>query len=98
MRADMQGRTCLITGATDGHGKAMAHALSARGADLVLLARNREKAALVQEEIAEANGGKTPDVILADLASADEIDLAVEGYLSSGRPLHLLVNDYLNYL
>jgi retinol dehydrogenase-14 len=90
---DIEGRTCLITGATDGHGKAMAHALAARGADLVLLARNAEKARAVRDEIARESGGKTPEIILADLASASEIDLAVEGYLASGRPLHLLVNN-----
>lgn len=89
----MNDRTCLITGATDGHGKAMAKALAARGANLVLLARDPEKASAVQYEIARECEGKTPDVILADLGSAAEIDLAVESYLSSGRPLHLLVNN-----
>jgi NAD(P)-dependent dehydrogenase (short-subunit alcohol dehydrogenase family) len=90
---NMEGRTCLITGATDGHGLAMAHALAGRGANLVLLARNVEKARAVQDEIAQQSGGKTPEIILADLASASEIDHAVESYLSSGRPLHLLVNN-----
>jgi len=93
MEMELAGRTCFITGATDGHGKAMAHALAARGADLVLLARSHEKALAVQDEIARQNGGKTPEIILADLASAEQIDLAVETYLSSGRPLHLLVNN-----
>ena len=92
-KLDMQGRTCLITGATDGHGRAVADALASRGADLVLLARNREKALGVQDEIARKNAGKAPEIIYADLASADQIDLAIEGFLSSGRPLHLLVNN-----
>ena len=92
-RIELAGRTCLITGATDGHGKAMAHALAAGGVDLVLLARNQEKALAVQDEIAHRNGGRAPEIILADLASAEQIDLAVESYLSSGRPLHLLVNN-----
>lgn len=98
---DMQGCVCLITGATDGHGKAMALDLTARGADLILLARNREKALAVQDEIAKANvdrrdgrgSAKPPEVILADLGSGEEIDLAIETVLASGRPLHLLVNN-----
>ena len=90
---ELEGRTCLVTGATDGHGKAMAHALAARGADLVLLARSQEKALVVQDEIARENGGKAPVIVLADLASAEQVDLAVETYLSSGRPLHVLVNN-----
>ncbi len=92
-RMELAGRTCLITGATDGHGKAMAHALAARGADLVILARSREKALAVQDEIARRNGGKAPQIILADLASGEQIDLAIEAYVSSGRPLHVLVNN-----
>ena len=90
---DMEGRTCLITGATDGHGKAMAHALAARGANLVLLARDPEKASIVQDEIARASGGKAPELLFADLGSGVEIEQAIESYRSSGRPLHLLVNN-----
>jgi NAD(P)-dependent dehydrogenase (short-subunit alcohol dehydrogenase family) len=89
----MEGRTCLVTGATDGHGKALAHELAARGADVVLLARNREKAHVVQEEIARRTGGKAPEIILADLASARDVDLAIDVYRASGKPLHVLVNN-----
>ena len=90
---DMTGRTCLVTGATDGHGKAMALLLASRGADVVLHARSEEKARAVQEEIAREIEGKTPEILLADLASADEIGAAVETYRASGRPLHVLVNN-----
>lgn len=90
---DMRGRTCLVTGATDGHGKAVALALAARGADVVLHARSREKALAVRDEVARVAGGKVPEILLADLGRADEIDAAVEAYLASGRPLHVLVNN-----
>ena len=40
---DMTGRTCLVTGATDGHGRAVAEALAAASADVILLGRNRQK-------------------------------------------------------
>jgi len=90
---DLRGRTCLVTGATDGHGKALALALAERGADLVLHARSRAKAHAVRDEIARRAGGKPPEILLADLANASEIDAAVEAYLASGRPLHVLVNN-----
>ena len=90
---DLRGRTCLVTGSTDGHGKAVALALAARGADVVLHARNREKALAVQAEVARAGGGKTPELLLADFASPAAIDRAVAEYLASGRPLHVLVNN-----
>jgi len=90
---DMTGRTCLVTGATDGHGRAVARLLAERGADVVLHARSEEKARRVQDEIARESGGKTPEILLADLASSEAIDSAVESYRASGRPLHILVNN-----
>jgi NAD(P)-dependent dehydrogenase (short-subunit alcohol dehydrogenase family) len=90
---EMEGRTCLVTGATDGHGKAVAQELAARGADLVLLARSREKALAVQDEIARACDGKAPEILLADLASSGDVDQAIDAYRASGKPLHVLVNN-----
>jgi len=91
--ADMSGRVCLVTGATSGHGRAMAHALASSGAEIVLLGRNPGKCREVQQEIAEANDGKRPEVLLCDLASLGDIDRAADEYLASGRPLHVLVNN-----
>lgn len=88
----LTGRTCLVTGATDGHGRAVAKALAAAGADLVILGRNPEKCRTVQGEIADESGRK-PEVLLCDLMNRLEVDRAADEYLSSGRPLHLLVNN-----
>ncbi len=90
---DMQGRVCLVTGATSGHGEAMAHLLSARGAEVVLLGRSAEKCRAVQASITRKHAGRTPEVLLCDLASQKEIDRAADEYLASGRPLHVLVNN-----
>lgn len=89
----MEGRTCLVTGATDGHGKALALELARRGAAVVLHGRDREKTLAVRDEIARTTGGKPPEILLADLARPAEIDQAAETYLASGRPLHVLVNN-----
>lgn len=89
---DMTGRVCLVTGATDGHGRAVAEALGSAGAELVLLGRNPEKCEVVQREIADRTGRK-PDVLLCDLMNRTDVDRAADDYLASGRPLHLLVNN-----
>ncbi len=89
----MANRTCLVTGATDGHGRAVANALAAQGADLVLLGRNPDKCRAVQREISEATRGKAPEILLCDLENRPDIDRAADEYLASGRPLHLLVNN-----
>lgn len=93
MQRDMRGRTCLVTGATDGHGKAVALALAARGADVVLHARSRSKALGVRDEVAGVAGGKPPEILLADLADPSAIEDAIQSFLASGRPLHVLVNN-----
>jgi len=89
----MTGRVCLVTGASDGHGRAVARALARQGADLVLLGRNPEKCRRVQAEIAAESGGKSPEILLCDLASREAIDRAAAEYLAGGRPLHVLVNN-----
>jgi NAD(P)-dependent dehydrogenase (short-subunit alcohol dehydrogenase family) len=88
----MTGRVCLVTGASDGHGRAVAEALAGAGAEVVLLGRNPKKCETAQREIAEATGRK-PDVLLCDLMSRADVDRAADEYLASGRPLHLLVNN-----
>jgi NAD(P)-dependent dehydrogenase (short-subunit alcohol dehydrogenase family) len=89
----MKGRVCLVTGATSGHGEAIAHALAARGADLILLGRSPEKCGALQQAIADAHGGKSPDVLICDLSSREDVDRAAAEFMDSGRPLHLLVNN-----
>ncbi len=89
----LAGKTCLVTGATDGHGRAVARQLAAAGADVVIHGRNREKCEVVQDEIAQLVGGKRPDALLADFASRDSINAAASEYLASGRPLDVLVNN-----
>ncbi len=89
---DMTGRVCLVTGATDGHGRAVADSLADAGAELVLLGRNPQKCERVQAEIA-ARTGRKPDILLCDLMNRSDVDRAADDYLESGRPLHLLVNN-----
>jgi NAD(P)-dependent dehydrogenase (short-subunit alcohol dehydrogenase family) len=88
----MTGRVCLVTGASDGHGRAVAEALAGAGAEVVLLGRNPQKCETAQREIAEATGRK-PGVLLCDLMNRADVDRAADEYLASGRPLHLLVNN-----
>src|SRR6266568_1249579 len=64
----MQGKLCLITGATSGIGKESARALGAMGADLALVYRNRQKAEGVAEDIGATATGKI-DLVEGDMAS-----------------------------
>ena len=89
----LEGRTCLVTGATDGHGRALAQQLARLGADVIVHGRNPDKCERVRDEIMAEAGCKAPEILLCDLASRAEIDRAADTLLASGRPLHLLVNN-----
>jgi NAD(P)-dependent dehydrogenase (short-subunit alcohol dehydrogenase family) len=63
----VHGMTALITGATDGLGRAVAGELSARGARVLVHGRDAGRAREVAQEVGSEH------VYLADLASLDEV-------------------------
>jgi retinol dehydrogenase-12 len=91
--ADLHGRTCLITGATSGIGRSAALALAGCGAKLFLLCRNAERADETRAEIADQTGNRDVEIMIADLASQDDIRRAVAAFLARGEPLHVLLNN-----
>lgn len=91
--ADMAGRTCLVTGATSGIGRAAALGLARLGADLVLVGRNPERGERALQEVRRAARGGDVALLLADLSSQSEIRRLAAEFLASGRPLHALLNN-----
>jgi NAD(P)-dependent dehydrogenase (short-subunit alcohol dehydrogenase family) len=63
----------LITGATDGLGRALAERLAQDGAELLVHGRDAERLARVADELAAASEGPTPRTFLADLADLAEV-------------------------
>jgi NAD(P)-dependent dehydrogenase (short-subunit alcohol dehydrogenase family) len=77
---DLKDRTALVTGSTSGIGKATALALAARGARVLVVGRNEQRAEQVVAEI-EGNGGTAAFRLttLGDLESArDLVEWATE--------------------
>jgi NAD(P)-dependent dehydrogenase (short-subunit alcohol dehydrogenase family) len=89
----MRGRTCLITGATSGIGKATSLALAEQGATLVLVGRDRARAEATAAEIGAATGNRDVTVLLADLAVQREVRRVAGEFLATTRPLHVLINN-----
>jgi NAD(P)-dependent dehydrogenase (short-subunit alcohol dehydrogenase family) len=63
----------LITGATDGLGRALAERLARDGNELLVHGRDAERLARVADDLAAASEGPTPRTFLADLADLAEV-------------------------
>jgi len=90
-------KTVLITGATGGIGKETAKALALKGAEVIIVGRNKEKTINTVEEIKKYSDNQKIDYLIADLSSQEEIRKISEEFLKSGRPLHILVNNVGQY-
>ena len=69
----MDGKTCLITGGSDGIGYAAALELARMGATVVLAGRNPAKTAAAATRIIEDTGNPSVRYVLADLSSQSEV-------------------------
>ena len=86
-----EGRIALVTGASQGIGRACALALAEAGATVALAARNEAKLAEVQAEI-EAAGGKAAAFAL-DVASEESIKTGAKAVLERFGKVEILVNN-----
>lgn len=90
--ARMDGKLCVITGATSGVGYEAAKRLAQGGADLVLVCRNGEKAARVSRELL-TDYGATADVALADFAKLAQVKEAAGAILARHERIDVLINN-----
>jgi NAD(P)-dependent dehydrogenase (short-subunit alcohol dehydrogenase family) len=90
---DLEGRVFLMTGGTEGIGKAAAHALAKRGATLVLIGRDPEKTTRVVAELKAASGNERIETIIADLSRLADVRAAAERFRAGHDRLDVLVNN-----
>jgi NAD(P)-dependent dehydrogenase (short-subunit alcohol dehydrogenase family) len=84
---DLRGKVSLVTGGSSGIGLETVRTLLATGAQVIVPARNREKAA------AALRGLMGVELAVMDLGDPASIDAFAREFLSSGRPLHILVDN-----
>ncbi|XP_063800301.1 inactive hydroxysteroid dehydrogenase-like protein 1 [Pseudophryne corroboree] len=85
------GEWAVVTGATDGIGKAYAEELASHGVNIILLGRNTEKLQNVSEAITAAYGVKTR-FIVADFSKGREVFPAIKEALND-VDVGILVNN-----
>jgi retinol dehydrogenase-14 len=93
----MEGRVCVITGATAGLGQAAAMELARRGATVVLVARSAERAGRTRAEVARAAGHDRVGVVLADLSIQAQVRAAAAEIAERWPAVHVLINNAAVY-
>jgi len=93
MEPSVQGKVCVITGATSGIGLAAAAALAARGAELALVGRDRARGEAVLGELRAQNPDLRAAVHYADLSSLDEVRRLAQELLAAYPRIDILINN-----
>ena len=86
-------RTILVTGSTDGIGKATAKALARQGHRVLIHGKDREKGRAVLREIRKETGGAAPDLFIADLSSLEGVRALAAAVERRYERLDVLINN-----
>ena len=86
-------KTILLTGATDGLGKATAFALAQKGHELILHGRDPEKGKRLLQEIKAETQNNQLHYYNADFAEFDQIRKMVDAVLANHSQLNVLINN-----
>jgi NAD(P)-dependent dehydrogenase (short-subunit alcohol dehydrogenase family) len=92
MDLQLKGRTALVTGASVGIGRGIAHALAAEGVRLALTARRMDKLQEVAGEIVAA-GGAEPVIFEQDMLAEDAAPRIAQRALEGLGGVDILVNN-----
>jgi len=89
----MQGKICIVTGATNGIGEVTALELARMGATVVIVGRNETKAKSTIAKIKEAVPSAKVEYLLADLSLMRDVKKLAEAFLAKYDRLDVLVNN-----
>ena len=89
----MKDKVCVITGATDGIGRAAAYALAAQGARLLLHGRDPDKGAHVVEDLKARTRNSSIEFLQADFSSLNEVRRLAAAILERTPRVDVLANN-----
>lgn len=89
----MELKTCLITGANSGIGKAAAHQMIQHGYHTILACRNEEKGLAALKEIKLASGKNNLELMIVDMALQSSIQELAKNYQDKYNHLDVLIHN-----
>jgi NAD(P)-dependent dehydrogenase (short-subunit alcohol dehydrogenase family) len=89
----IEGKTCVVTGASSGIGKASAEQLASMGANVVMVCRSPEKGDRAKAEVERKSGSKSVELMHADLASLASVRTFAQEYFQNHDSLDVLLNN-----
>jgi NAD(P)-dependent dehydrogenase (short-subunit alcohol dehydrogenase family) len=90
---DLTGGTAVVTGGNGGLGLVCAHELAAKGAHVVLAARDQEKARIAEEQIHARNEAASTEIVPLDLGSLASVQTAAATITSRHGRVDILMNN-----
>jgi NADP-dependent 3-hydroxy acid dehydrogenase YdfG len=91
MRGKLAGKIAVVTGASSGIGRAITRAFAAEGANVALIARNRDALEATAREVEERGGQAL--VLPLDVSDAAAVDAAADAVASAWGRIDVWVND-----
>jgi NAD(P)-dependent dehydrogenase (short-subunit alcohol dehydrogenase family) len=89
----MQGKVCLVTGATSGIGLVASRELARQGALVVLVGRDAARTAAAAAHIQDKTGSKAVTTLLADLSMQAQVCQLAEAFRQRHQRLDVLINN-----
>lgn len=88
---DLQGKTALVAGSTQGIGFASAALLASLGANCVLIARNENSLKAAVQKL-DTSKGQQHNYLVADFQNPEQVEQVAGDYVKT-NPIHILVNN-----
>lgn len=89
----MNGKICIVTGATSGLGKVTATALAAQGAEVIIVGRNAKKTKDAAQQMRAETGNDSVHYLLADFSDLGQIRELAANFKKQYSRLDVLVNN-----
>ena len=89
----MNGKICMVTGANSGIGLETARQLAEMGAHVIMVCRNKSKGEAARASIMQSSARPDPALMLADLASLEQVRHLAADFLNRFDHLDVLIHN-----